>query len=88
MSVLRCQVVVQCQPLIKDKTATVKVLATHFFKVLEDAPLELQHPLHPGLSHEKRRFFAAYAAGALAHNGLAREFFAVIEHSLRKLAEL
>ena len=49
-----------------------------FFKVFQDAALQLHHMLQASFTHKQGRFFAADAAGAKAHYGFVLQFGLVL----------
>ena len=84
----RQQFGVERSAMVEDEAIAVVVVTADFFKVFEDAALELVHALDADLLHVDRGLFAADAAGAERHDGLAGKVILVRGNGGREFGEL
>lgn len=84
----RFQFRVQGRAVVEDEAVARVVLAAHFLEILQDAAVELVHAVVADLLHVDGGFFAADAARAERHDGLAFQFVLVGGGDGREFREL
>ena len=73
---------------VKHKAATVVVRSIGFFKVFQDAAVQLVDVFQAFFAHQNGGLFTADTAGAKAHHGLVFQFIQVAAQCIRKFSEL
>ncbi len=56
---------------VKDETFAIEMASADLLEIVQDAAVELEHPIDTHLGQKDRRLFAADPAGAIADDGLA-----------------